>query len=90
MRLTCEVCRERSLPAIINTHDVFLAQMFVDRIVGLRAGSAVFGGSPDALDETVLTQIYGEEDWNQMRKDKDADIEDEKSVAAFEAARADA
>lgn len=89
MRLICEICRERSLPAIINIHDVSLAQMFVDRIIGLRAGSVVFDGAPDALDETVLTQIYGEEDWNQMRKDKDEEIEDGQKVAAFEAGRAE-
>src|SRR5262249_45095001 len=38
MRLIREICAERSLPAIINIHDVVLAQAFVDRVVGLRAG----------------------------------------------------
>jgi phosphonate transport system ATP-binding protein len=38
MRLICELCAERGLAAIINIHDVALAQMFVQRIVGLRAG----------------------------------------------------
>jgi phosphonate transport system ATP-binding protein len=35
MRLICELCAERGLPAVINIHDVALAQMFVERIVGL-------------------------------------------------------
>ena len=44
MRLICELCEERGLAAIINIHDVGLAQMFVRRIVGLRVGEVVFDG----------------------------------------------
>ncbi len=76
MRLIREVCAERQLPAIINIHDVVLARGFTDRIIGLRAGEVVFDGSPDALDETVLTQIYGEEDWTQMQQAVREDAED--------------
>jgi len=63
MRLICELCSERDLSAIINIHDVALAQLFVQRIVGLQAGEIVFDGNPQALSTDVLTQIYGEEDW---------------------------
>jgi phosphonate transport system ATP-binding protein len=66
MRLICEVCRERNLPAIISLHDVLLAKMFVDRVIGLRAGEIVFDGAPSALNDAVLTEIYGEEDWTQI------------------------
>ena len=75
MRLIREVCAERNLPAVINMHDVLLAQAFVDRIVGLRAGEVVFDGQPNALSPEVLTRIYGEEDWTalQSRQDREAD-----------------
>jgi phosphonate transport system ATP-binding protein len=63
MRLICELCRERGLSAIINIHDVQLAQMFAERIVGLQAGEIVYDGPPDGLTADVLTKIYGEEDW---------------------------
>jgi len=63
MRLICELCEERNLSAIINIHDVALAKLFLKRIVGLQAGEVVFDGSADSLDSSVLTQIYGEEDW---------------------------
>jgi phosphonate transport system ATP-binding protein len=63
MRLICELCRERGLAAIINIHDVALAQMFVQRVIGLRLGAVEFDGPPDALTPDVLTTIYGEEDW---------------------------
>lgn len=77
MRLITEVCAERGLPAIINIHDVVLAQQFAERIIGLRAGEVVFDGPPDELDTAALTSIYGEEDWTAMRKSaaEDADAE---------------
>ena len=76
MRLICELCEERQLAAIINIHDVLLAQMFARRIVGLQLGSIVYDGPPDKLDPEVLTQIYGEEDWEAtIEKVKDEDEE---------------
>ncbi len=63
MRLVCELCKERNLSAIVNIHDVMLAQMFAERIVGLKLGEIVYDGPPDGLTSDVLTEIYGEEDW---------------------------
>jgi len=63
MRLIRELCQERNLAAIINIHDVMLAQMFAERVVGLRFGEIVYDGPPDGLTPDVLTEIYGEEDW---------------------------
>ena len=80
MRLIREVCAERNLPAIINIHDVLLAQAFVDRVVGLRAGAVVFDGPPSALSPEVLTRIYGEEDWATMQASQDRESEDEHSA----------
>lgn len=76
MRLICAICRERDLPAIISMHDVPLAKMFADRIIGLRAGEMVFDGPPARLDKTVLTEIYGEEDWTQIHTEPEADSHD--------------
>jgi len=78
MRLICELCKERGLAAIINIHDVLLAQMFAERIVGLQLGEIVYDGPPDGLSPDVLTQIYGEEDWEAtIDKVEDEDEEDE-------------
>ena len=55
MRLIAEVCADTGLPAIINIHDVVLAQSFTQRIIGLQAGRIVFDGPPDALDNDALT-----------------------------------
>jgi phosphonate transport system ATP-binding protein len=64
MRLINELCEERGLAAIINIHDVMLAQMFSRRVVGLQHGEIVYDGPPDGLSAEVLTRIYGEEDWS--------------------------
>ncbi|GIV83103.1 MAG: phosphonates import ATP-binding protein PhnC [Candidatus Roseilinea sp.] len=63
MRLITELARERGLAVIINIHDVPLAQLFVKRIVGLRAGEIVYDGPPEGLTPERLTDIYGAEDW---------------------------
>lgn len=65
MRLIVELCEEHGLAAIINIHDVGLAQQFARRIVGLRAGEIAFDGPASELTAEVLTTIYGEEDWSQ-------------------------
>ncbi|AZV77073.1 phosphonate ABC transporter ATP-binding protein [Parasedimentitalea marina] len=75
MRLIVELCEERELAAIVNIHDVALAQMFVSRIVGLKLGTMVFDGSPADLTEDVLTTIYGDEDWSETIQKVDEDDE---------------
>lgn len=76
MRLICELCAERGLAAIINIHDVALAQMFVARVIGLRFGEIVFDGPPDGLSPDKLTEIYGEEDWEATIDTLDEDLEE--------------
>ncbi|MGE5766432.1 MAG: phosphonate ABC transporter ATP-binding protein [Bacteroidota bacterium] len=76
MRLICELCGERKLSAIINIHDVMLAQMFAQRIVGLKLGEIVYDGPPDGLTPAVLTEIYGEEDWEATIRKVDEEDEE--------------
>jgi phosphonate transport system ATP-binding protein len=66
MRLIVEICEERKLPSIINIHDVPLATSFASRIVGLKAGQKVYDGPPEGLSPSVLSDIYGQEDWGHM------------------------
>lgn len=83
MRLIQGACRERSLPAIVNLHDVNLAQNFCDRIIGLREGLVVFDGVPQTLTDERLTEIYGEEDWKatlSRRRAESSEASDEKKV----------
>lgn len=73
MRLLVELVRERGTPALVNIHDVALAQSFSDRIIGLRTGEIVFEGTASQVTEEVLTEIYGEEDWSQTIRKGDDD-----------------
>lgn len=71
MRLILELCQERGLAAIVNIHDVVLATEFLPRIVGLRAGSMVYDGPSRDINQAVLTQIYGDEDWTTITQKLD-------------------
>jgi phosphonate transport system ATP-binding protein len=78
MRLLVELAHERGTPALVNIHDVGLAQSFADRIIGLSAGQIVFDGTPEQVTAEVLTEIYGEEDWSttirKIEEDNDQDM----------------
>ncbi|MDU8926765.1 phosphonate ABC transporter ATP-binding protein [Alisedimentitalea sp. MJ-SS2] len=74
MRLIKELCEERGLAAIINIHDVALAQMYSERVVGLKLGEIVYDGAPDGLTPDVLTQIYGQEDWEATIEAVEGDV----------------
>ena len=84
MRILVELSHEFGTPALVNIHDVALAQSFSDRIIGLRAGVIVFDGTADQVTAEVLTEIYGEEDWSTtIRKvDEDDDGETEEALPA--------
>jgi len=77
MRLIVELAQERGMPALINIHDVGLAQAFCDRIIGLAVGKIVFDGAIQEISEQVLTDIYGEEDWSSTIRKIEEDSEQE-------------
>jgi phosphonate transport system ATP-binding protein len=77
MRLISELAHERGTPALVNIHDVGLAQDFSDRVIGLSDGIVVFDGPASGLDADVLTAIYGEEDWSATIRKADDDDESE-------------
>jgi phosphonate transport system ATP-binding protein len=72
MRLIRALAEEHATPALVNIHDVALAQGFADRVIGLKAGKLVFDGPSSGLTPEVLTEIYGAEDWSQtIRRDEE-------------------
>ena len=93
MRLILELCQERGLAAIVNIHDVVLATEFLPRIVGLRAGVVVYDGPAANIDETVLTSIYGDEDWTSITQSmqgiarSDAEYDEQNNRLSTPAAR---
>src|SRR5205823_480217 len=63
MQLLTDIARDRTIPIVINMHDVELAKRFADRIVGMAGGRIVFEGPPAKLSDETLKTIYGGEDW---------------------------
>ncbi len=63
MELMGEIAKTRSIPIIINIHNVELAKRYASRIVGMTGGNVVFDGPPEALERHHLSEIYGGEDW---------------------------
>jgi phosphonate transport system ATP-binding protein len=76
MRLIRALALERGRPALINIHDVALAQAFADRVIGLKAGRLIFDGAATALTPDTLSAIYGAEDWSQTIRRVDDDGEE--------------
>jgi len=89
MRLILELCQERGLAAIVNIHDVVLATEFLPRIVGLRAGSVVYDGPAADIDKTVLTSIYGDEDWTAITQSMQATARGEAANSELENSQRD-
>ena len=49
---------ERGIGVLCSLHQVDLAKRFADRIIGVRAGSIVFDGTAEELDDAALERIY--------------------------------
>jgi len=73
MRLIRSLALEQERPALVNIHDVALAQGFADRVIGLKAGRVAFDGPSAEITPEVLTDIYGAEDWSQTIRVADED-----------------
>ncbi len=58
LTLLHDICRTDRLTAIVSLHQVSLARMFADRIVGLRQGQVVFDGTPAQLTEESQSALY--------------------------------
>ena len=63
MDLLKQVGHQRSIPVIVNMHDVALAKRCADRIVGMHQGQVVFDGPAQQLSDTDLHTIYGGRSW---------------------------
>ena len=51
--------RERGITVMVNTHTLDLARRFCRRLVGIRAGTIVFDGSPGELDAHLEAELFG-------------------------------
>ncbi|MGE0313610.1 MAG: phosphonate ABC transporter ATP-binding protein [Lautropia sp.] len=59
LALLRRICDEDRIAAVVSLHQLDLARVYADRIVGLAHGRVVFDGPPGALGDVALTAIYG-------------------------------
>jgi phosphonate transport system ATP-binding protein len=57
--LTHEICRSDGLTAVLSMHQIRLAKIFADRIIGLAFGAVVFDGRPEQFTEAAAMRLYG-------------------------------
>jgi phosphonate transport system ATP-binding protein len=63
MELLERFSTQKNIPALVNMHDVKLAQRFAQRIIGMSNGFVVYDGPPEGITDEHLKQIYGGESW---------------------------
>jgi phosphonate transport system ATP-binding protein len=63
MVLLEQFAREKNIPALVNMHDVKLAQRFATRIIGMSNGHIIYDGPPQGISDDILNKIYGGESW---------------------------
>ncbi|MEW5838594.1 MAG: phosphonate ABC transporter ATP-binding protein [Pseudomonadota bacterium] len=52
------ICRNDGISVVANLHQVEYTRRYADRIIGINAGRVVFDGSPDALTDAVIEELY--------------------------------
>jgi phosphonate transport system ATP-binding protein len=58
LTLLHDICKKDRLTAIVSLHQVNLARLFADRVVGMRQGQVVFEGLPAQLTKDVESSLY--------------------------------
>ncbi len=69
------VAREVGVLTLINIHQVELAKVFCDRIIGIAQGVVVYDGTPEGMGQEVLHRIYRYD-----KDDKDAASQPDSTV----------
>lgn len=58
MRDIHRVAKEIGVPTLVNIHDINLARMFADRVIGIAQGVVEYDGPISELDSEALNRIY--------------------------------
>lgn len=58
LTLLHDICKKDRLTVIVSLHQVNLARLFADRVVGMRQGQVVFEGLPAQLTKDVESSLY--------------------------------
>lgn len=63
-----EISTEMNITCIVNLHQVDVAKIYSDRIIGLNAGEIVYDGTAEGLQEQEIHKIYGADARHLMMK----------------------
>lgn len=63
MELLGQFSEEKSIPVLVNMHDVLLAKRYARRIIGMSDGRVIYDGAPEQIDDECLKKIYGADSW---------------------------
>jgi phosphonate transport system ATP-binding protein len=59
MRILQDIQERKNIPVLVNLHHIEFARRYGKRIIGMKAGTTVFEGEAQDLDECVISKIYG-------------------------------
>ncbi len=54
--------QSEGIAVLVNLHNLGTVRDYADRVIGVRRGEIVFDGSPQSLTDTVVKELYYEED----------------------------
>jgi phosphonate transport system ATP-binding protein len=52
------IAKEENVPTLVNIHDLEMAKLFADRIIGIAKGRILYDGPVNGLDSEILREIY--------------------------------
>lgn len=58
MELLCDLVQESGKTLVVSLHSIELAQLYCDRIVGLREGRILFDVPSEKLSEAMIAELY--------------------------------
>ncbi len=82
------VNRDFGITVLTNLHSIDLAKRYCDRLIGMKAGRIVFDGSPAALSDEVVRELYGLEAADVVEIPAAGDRTPDEIRAAWDAERA--
>jgi phosphonate transport system ATP-binding protein len=59
MSILQDIQERKNIPVLVNLHHIDFARRYGKRIIGMKAGTTVFEGEAQDLDECVISKIYG-------------------------------
>ncbi|GKT12280.1 MAG: phosphonate transport system ATP-binding protein [Thiomicrorhabdus sp.] len=58
LTLLHDICQTDGITAIVSLHQLELAKLFSERIIGLNQGEVVYDGAPENLHDSLVASIY--------------------------------